>query len=67
MPEYQEISLRKGEEFYRIRWAPGREEMAFEELSRLVNNPEVNFDGIDAAIMARIINERAKMRENANE
>ena len=67
MLEYEEVSLKKGGELYRIRWKAGEENMAFEEIFRLVNDPELNLDGIDAAIMAKVINQRAKDRENTNE
>jgi len=67
MLQYEEISLRKGENIYVFRFRPGQENRVFEELLRLVDDTDHNFDGLDATIMLGIINERAKNRENANE
>lgn len=67
MLRYEEVLFKKGTEFYRLRWTPGEEDRAFEELYRWVDDPEVDFDGIDARIMAEIVNERARNRENTNE
>ncbi|MBI2498913.1 hypothetical protein HYV88_01585 [Candidatus Woesearchaeota archaeon] len=67
MPEYEEVSLIKGGHLYIIRFRPLEENRAFEELLRLVDDPDHNFDGLDAKVMLEKINERAKNRENANE
>ncbi|MEK6952753.1 MAG: hypothetical protein AABX29_07095 [Nanoarchaeota archaeon] len=63
MVQYEEISFPKGGEVYCIRWLPGQENTAFEAVYGWVDNPEIDFDGLDGRIVARIINERAKERE----
>ena len=67
MPEYEEVSFKKEGHFYRFRWTPGDENRVFEKLYGLADDPEFNMNSIDVAIIAGVVNLRAREREITGE
>jgi hypothetical protein len=57
-----QFSLVKGTEQYLVRCGPGDEERTISHLMEWAENPDLDFDWFDAAVLARQINQRLLSR-----
>lgn len=57
-PDTQDLRLIKGRQVYIVRYDTGDESAALESLIGMVNNPALNFDWYDAALMSHQIGQR---------
>lgn len=57
-----QFSLVKGTDRYVVRCGAGNEEVAIEQLMTWAENPDLDFDWFDAAVLARQITQRIVSR-----
>ena len=62
-----QFSLVKGNERYLVRCGTGDEEAAIAQLMEWAENPEMDFDWFDAAVLARQITQRVFSRATGGE
>ena len=62
-----QLSLMKGRERYLVRCGVGDEEEAIAQLMRWAEDPDLDFDWFDAAVLSRQINQRLFSRALGNE
>jgi hypothetical protein len=62
-----QFSLVKGEERYVVRCGPGNEEAVISHLMEWAENPDLDFDWFDAAVLARQITQRIVTRAAGEE
>jgi|WetSurMetagenome_2_1015567.scaffolds.fasta_scaffold07094_5 hypothetical protein len=62
-----QFSLVKGNERYLVRCIEGNEEVAIAQLMEWAENPEMDFDWFDAAVLARQITQRVFGRATGQE
>jgi len=62
-----QFSLVKGEERYVVRCGPGNEEAVIGHLMEWAENPDLDFDWFDAAVLARQITQRIVTRATGEE
>jgi hypothetical protein len=62
-----QFSLVKGNERYLVNCSEGDEEIAIAQLMEWAENPEMNFDWFDAAVLARQITQRVFGRATGQE
>ncbi|MCX5648263.1 MAG: hypothetical protein NTX40_04080 [Planctomycetota bacterium] len=60
--EAYQVSLMKGRERFLVRCGPGDEEAAIAQLMHWAENPDLDFDWFDAAVLSRQINQHLVSR-----